>query len=83
MSLAVVNSSCIICHDKKVLVPGYTLTCSSECHEKLVKQIEKEFGEFKKVTDAISGISYKVPTRYIIEKGVKQSELSNFPVWED
>ncbi len=59
------------------------VTCSYDCHEKLVKHIENEFGESKKVIDQESGISYRVPTRDIIEKGLTQKDLSKYPIWSD
>jgi len=46
------------------------------------KTIIKEYGEFKKVTDH-TGISYKVPTIIIMREGIKESELSEFPLWDD
>lgn len=39
-------------------------------------------GGYKKVTDMVTGKTHRVPTRYIIEKGLKQTELKNFPEWE-
>ncbi|GAH37715.1 unnamed protein product, partial [marine sediment metagenome] len=54
-----------------------------DCHEKAVDYIEREFGVYKKVTDAVSGKSYRVPTRDIIELGLKQSDLVNYPAWVD
>ena len=50
--------------------------------EKLKKMI-KEFGEHKKVIDFASGVAYKVLTKDIITKGVKQQELDKYPIWED
>ena len=46
------------------------------------KIIIKDYGEFKKVTDH-RGVSYKVPTIVIIREGIKEEELSQFPLWED
>ena len=57
-------------------------TCSEECHEKMVKEMEKDFGEFKKVIDQETMIAYKVPTRDIIEQGLSQEELKiKYPRW--
>lgn len=61
----------------------YLVTCSDECHEKLVHRLEREFGIYKKVTDIETGKSYKVPTRDIIEKGLKYRDLKNYPEWRD
>lgn len=72
---------CVICGK------GYSgdreMTCSGECHEKLVELLIDKFGEFKKVIRASTGIAYKVPTRDIIEMGVKEQDLDRYPVWED
>ena len=46
------------------------------------KNIIKEYGEFKKVTDH-NGVSYKVPVIVIIREGIKESELNQFPLWVD
>ena len=58
-------------------------TCSDECHDKLVADIENVFEKFKKVVDDETGIAYKVPTKYIIENGLNQQELKNFPRWSE
>lgn len=55
------------------------MTCSPACHEKLVTQFEKEFGETKRVTSIKTGKTHLVPTRHIIEHGLKESELGKFP----
>lgn len=52
-------------------------------HEEFVALLEKTFGKYKKVVDATTGIAYRVPTRYIIEHGLKQTELHRFPLWVD
>lgn len=59
------------------------ITCSDNCHTKFVEQMIEKFGENKKITDETSGLSYKVPTRLIIEEGISQGQLKNFPFWED
>lgn len=58
------------------------MTCSDECHAKLVSLIISKYGEFKKVIRLSSGIAYRVPTRDIIEKGVLEEELDQYPVWQ-
>ncbi len=42
-----------------------------------------EFGNYKKITDEDSGLSYKVPTKQIVEEGITQDQLKNFPFWID
>ena len=46
------------------------------------KQIIKRYGEFKKVIDH-RGIAYKIPTIVIIREGIKENELSQFPLWNN
>lgn len=59
------------------------LTCSPVCHEKYVQELIDQFGRYKKVVDAPTGIAYRVPTRDIIEIGVHQTDLPRYPRWED
>ena len=57
------------------------ITCSDYCHEEFVLNRIKKEGLFKKVTDH-TGISYKVPTRKLIEEGLLQEDLKNYPIWD-
>lgn len=70
---------CVIC--LKSYAGGRELTCSDECHEELARRLISEFGEFKKVISETTGIAYRVPTRDIIEKGLREEELDQYPVW--
>ena len=72
-----------VCSVCGVSIPENRLTCSDDCHEKAVDYIEQLFGVFKKVTDGVSGISYKVPVRDIIELGLTQPDLKNYPLWTE
>jgi len=72
---------CVICG--KPYIMGRLLTCSEECHEKLIEILIKKFGECKKVVDAETGKAYKVPTRDILEKGLRYGDLINYPLWEE
>ena len=69
---------CVVCGESYII--GRLYTCSEECHQKFVKKIIKEFGEYKKVVDAETGKTYKVPTRDIIEK-LRWRNLINYPLW--
>jgi len=71
---------CAVCG---VSIPVDRLTCGDDCHEKAVDFIESQFGVYKKVVDAVSGIIYRVPIRDIIELGLKQQDLKNYPPWEE
>lgn len=60
---------------------GSRVTCSDECHEKLVDRLESEFGIYKKVVDIETGKIHRVPTRDIIEKGLRQQDMRRYPEW--
>lgn len=72
---------CIVC--LKFYEQGRDQTCSDDCHQVLVWRLLAEFGEFKKVVRASTGIAYRVPTRDIIEKGLRGEDLDRYPIWED
>lgn len=59
------------------------MTCSEACHEELVRRLIAQLGEFKKVVSESTGIAYRVPTRDIIEPGIKEQELDRYPLWEE
>jgi len=70
---------CLVC--QQPYDGGRELTCSDQCHEELVRRLISQFGEFKKVVRQTTGVAYKVPTRGIIEKGIKEEELDRYPIW--
>lgn len=72
--------SCVICGNP--ILPG-KVTCSDECHEKFVYKCEQDFGVYKKVVDMTTGLAHKVPTRTIIEQGIKQGDLYKYPLWTE
>ena len=72
---------CCICD--REYKSGSELTCSNQCHEELAKHLLARFGEFKKVVRQSTGVAYKVPTRDIIEKGIREQDLDQYPVWEE
>lgn len=74
---------CIVCGKPYAQAKGRLWTCSEACHKKFVDALVKQFGEFKKVVDIRTGKAYRVPTRYILEHGLKYEELPNFPEWEE
>ncbi len=57
------------------------ITCGDYCHEKFIIKMIQEHGCSKKVVDIESGIAYKIPTRLIIEEGLRQKDLQNYPTW--
>lgn len=78
---ATMNDVCVICGN--TFEHGREVTCSDACHEELVNRLVAQFGEFKKVVRASTGEAFKVPTRDIIEKGVREQDLDNYPRWEE
>ena len=75
LGLALTN--CVICG--KPYFGGRQFTCSDECHDELVRRIIEKYGEFKIVVRASTGEAFKVPTRDIIEKGVREQDLDVYP----
>lgn len=73
---------CEMCHSP-IPEGSEGITCSEKYHNILVQTFETMYGKYKKVTDDVTGKSYKVPIRYIVEHGLKQMELERFPLWEE
>jgi len=71
---------CVMCGEP--VVKG-RMTCSKKCHEEFIIFGEKKFGVMKKVVDSTTGITYQVPTRDIIEKGLAWEDLAKYSIWED
>jgi hypothetical protein len=72
---------CAICG--KVYDGRREITCSDDCHNELVTRLVAEFGEFKKVVRTSTGVAYKIPTRDILECGIKEQDLDRYPLWDD
>ena len=70
------SSGCWICGAPCV---GYLVTCSEDCHEELVLRFELKYGIYKRVVDLETMKTHKVPLRNIIEKGLRQQDLKNYP----
>lgn len=69
--------ACVVCGK----VHNYReCTCSDECHDLFKQMLLERFGEHKIVVDLGTGKKYRVPTVDIIEKGLKQEDLKNYPV---
>lgn len=47
----------------------------------MVDRLEREFGIYKKVVDIETGKAHKVPTRDIIERGIRHQDLKSYPEW--
>ena len=72
---------CLIC--QKRYRQGREATCSDECHAELCRRIVDRHGEFRQVTCMSTGVSYRVPTMEILEKGIRGEELDRYPPWEE
>ncbi len=72
---------CIICG--KFYSDGRAMTCSRPCHDELASRLVAQFGEFKKVVRMTTGEAFKVPTRDIIEKGIREQDLDQYPKWDE
>ena len=71
------RTNCAICGEP--YFGGRQLTCSDECHDELVSRLLLKYGEFKIVVRMSTGESFKVPTRDIIEKGIREKDLDQYP----
>jgi len=70
-------SRCLICGG--FYHQGRALTCSESCHEELINRLTARFGEFKEVVRSSTGEVFKVPTKDILEKGVREQDLDRYP----
>lgn len=77
-------NSCMVCSSRYVgPLFGPNVTCSDECHEKLVADLERQFGQYKKVVRSSTGEEFRVPTRDFVEVGVQERDLDHYPRWSD
>ena len=61
--------------------PLQHLTCCSRCHETLIAHLEQQFGTHKKVVWQATGQAFRVPTRALIEEGLREQDLDRYPRW--
>lgn len=71
---------CVIC--QQFYEGGRELTCSNDCHQELVKRLIAEFGGLRRVVRQSTGAAYRVPTKDIIESGLREQDLDGYPLWE-
>ena len=76
------NNLCVVCKISLDSSSNHKITCSDDCHEKFIQNMLEEYGTYKKVIDQDSGIAYRIPTRLIIEEGLRQQDLKNYPRWD-
>jgi len=75
----IADARTVCCNADVEFAPGGRITCSAKCHETFVTEVERQFGPHKVVVDQATGRRHLVPTRRIIEQGVRQDELGLFP----
>ena len=75
------HPKCVVCGVS--YSDGRELTCSDNCHRELSNRFVSIYGDFKKVIRASTGEAFKVPTRDIIERGIREQELDKYPRWEE
>jgi predicted nucleic acid-binding Zn ribbon protein len=68
--------SCFVCGKPRESLRS---TCSEDCDEKFVLELEQTFGKEKKVISERTGKTHLVPTLYIVENGLNEFELCRFP----
>ncbi len=52
-------------------------------NQKKLEELIRIYGPFKRVVDQETGVSYKIPTRDIITKGLTYEDLKQYPVWDE
>ena len=62
---------------------GRKITCSDQCHERLVACLEGRFGTHKRVVRVPTGEEFRVPLRTIIEVGIREVDLDKYPRWDE
>ncbi len=72
---------CVVCDTE--FEAENKVTCSPACHEEFVRYMTWRYGEFKKVIRMSTGEAFKVPVVDIIEMGVKEQDLDQYPKWEE
>src|SRR5437870_4974356 len=75
------RSSCANCGNPLPLRRIGMLTCSGLCHSVFVERLVLQFGEYKRVMDLETGVTHRVPTRDILERGLKHTDLHKYPLW--
>ena len=72
-------TSCVICDTP--YFGGRQFTCSEACHDEMIRRLIEKYGEFRMVVRMKTGETFKVPTRDILEKGVREQAIDRYPHW--
>ncbi len=70
---------CPACGATIPLARGRAFTCDEACHAKWIEDLVAQFGETRPITDLTTGKVHAVPTRVILESGIKGSDLAQYP----
>ncbi len=70
---------CPACGSTIPLARGRAFTCDEACHGKWIEALIAQFGETRPITSLETGKTHAVPTRVILEKGIKGSDLVTYP----
>ena len=62
---------------------GRQYTCSDACHAEFRERVIAQFGEYKKVVRGSTGEAFKVPTFDVIEYGINEQDLDQYPRWAE
>jgi hypothetical protein len=57
----------------------YTLTCDLICHRAWLAQVIARLGPTKRITSLETGKTHLVPTRDLLEKGIRGADLPRYP----
>ena len=67
---------CVVC---RLPIKDGHMTCGQEHHETFITLLERQFGTHKKVQRLTTGETFLVPIRDIVEKGVREQDLDQYP----
>ncbi len=75
--------NCLGCGNPLIADRRFVTTCSAECHETFITRMEERFGTHKRITSLETGLTHLIPTRVIVERGIRSDELTNYPLADD
>ncbi len=70
---------CPACGATIPLARGRAYTCDEVCHAQWIEALIRQYGETRPITHLETGKVYAVPTRVILESGIKGSDLAKYP----
>lgn len=70
---------CAACETPLVSGRSRQFTCDDVCHHVWIERLVKVYGETKRLTLASTGKTYLVPTRVILEQGIRAEDLTQYP----